>query len=81
MIQSIQNIHLHKKETNPEPKQRDGYFITSKIADDIFVSKEKEASKGKKKYGIIILLWGELSGDEFKDIIKRKRYRYCKKFV
>ena len=54
MIQSIQNIHLHKKETNPEPKQRDGYFITSKIADDIFVSKEKEASKGKKKYGIII---------------------------
>ena len=55
MISKLQQINIFKSNPDREPKRnKRDYYITSQIADDIFVSKEKEKAEKRKKNGIII---------------------------
>ncbi len=54
MISRIQNLNIFKSNPNREQKRNRDYYITSQIADDIFISKEKELAKKRKKTGIVL---------------------------
>lgn len=54
MISKLQNLNIFKSNPNREQKRNRDYYITTQIADDIFVSKEKELAQKRKKTGIIL---------------------------
>lgn len=59
MINNIRNANIFRsnapqQQVEQEKPKHDGYFITNKIADDIFEAKEQEHSKKSKKIGIIV---------------------------
>lgn len=54
MISKLQNVNIFKSNPDKESKRKRDYYITTQIADDIFVSKEKEKAQRRAKTGVII---------------------------